>query len=171
MLARIFEAKKRVFVFSARAASGYASRQARSFRLLPAFGVQAVSEGAFAAVVNHQLNQEGLGLIVTPTWNTTVFWTSSLPDSTTFGFGSPALPGSQIFWEASIMPIQNVPVNDQFVVIAHNKNNIAIPIFLTATWNTTVFDSTPDRTANTARFYFGSSAQGTNPQVAWRVAE
>ena len=69
------------------------------------------------------------------------------------------------------MPTLDVAVDADFVVISHNKNSLTIPIFLTPNWNTTIFDSTDERTLDTAKFYFGSSAQGSLPQVKWRVAE
>lgn len=70
-----------------------------------------------------------------------------------------------------LMPILDVTVGANFVVIPHNKSSATIPIFVTPNWNTTIFDSTADRTPDTAKIYFGASAQGAAPQVTWRVAE
>jgi len=168
---RVFEAKQRVFIFSARSASGYGSSVIRALQLLPAFGVQRVVEGESVVTIPHRLNQAGLGIIVMPNWLTTAYWTSLPADSAVLGFGSQAPANANVFWEASIMPIKNITVGDQFAVVTHNENDIAVPIFATANWNTSIFDSTPDRTLNSATLYFGSSASGTTPQIAWRTPD
>lgn len=170
MLNKVFEAQQRVFVFGARASSGYSSGSRRSVNFLPAFGVKNVPEGENTITIDHFLDQSGLGMIITPNWNTTVFWKELLPDSATFGFGSQAPVGAHVFWEASIMPLQNVTVGDQFIDISHNQNDIDISIFATTNWNTAVFDSIPDRTLNTARLYFSSQAQGAEPQIVWKTS-
>lgn len=174
MLSKVFEAKDRVFIFGARAASGYSSAVPQPVILLPAFGVQEIDEGATELTINHYLNQEGLGLILFPNWNTTVYWTELLPDSASAsfgGFGSQAPAGAKVFWEASFMPIQDITIGANSATITHNMNDVDIPLFVTPNWNTTVFDSTVDRTVNTAKVYFGSEAQGTAPQIVWRVVD
>lgn len=69
------------------------------------------------------------------------------------------------------MAVESVAVGANFVVVTHGKNNAAIPIFATANWNTTIYDSTSERTADTAKLYFGTSAEGAAPQVTWRIVE
>ena len=168
---KVFEAKNRIFVFGSRAASGYSSSPARAtLRLLPSFGVQDVSEGSISVEIRHQLNQTGLGVLLMPNWLTTAWVFMSTADVFTILFGSQAPAGAHVFWEASIMPIQNVDDGAFYIDIQHNQNDSELPIFLTPNWNTTINDSTSERTANSARFYFGSQASGLNNQVMWKIA-
>lgn len=167
-MAKTFEAKRRVFVFGSRAPSGYAGAVSRAIRLLPSFNIQDVPEGSFSIDIRHQLNQTGLGVLLMPTWPTTCWVFMSTADVFTVFFGSQAPANAKLFWEASIMPIQNVANGDQYIDIQHNLGDAAIPLFLTPNWNTTLFDSIPDRSLNSARFYFGSQAVGSGNQIMWK---
>lgn len=168
-MAKVFEATQRVFIFGSRAASGYSSIPVRLLRFLPATGTQSVVEGTISVVINHQLNQSGLGFLFTSNWATTCWVSSQTNDSVTVYFGSQAPSNASVIWEASIMPIQTIADGDLSAVINHNMNDSAIPIFVTANWNTTIFDSTVDRTTNTATVYFGSQASGSGNQIMWRI--
>lgn len=97
---KVFDAKTRVYVFSARARSGFGDVNTREVRLIPLFGAQTVEPNAECTTIYHGANQAGLGAIFTPNWATTCFLTAMGADDMTVCFGSPApVSGGLLQWE------------------------------------------------------------------------
>lgn len=69
------------------------------------------------------------------------------------------------------MPVDSVDVGASFKVVQHNKNNLSIPIFVMTNWPTGYWDEVSERTLDTAKIYFTSSASGLEPKITWRIVE
>lgn len=158
----LFNARNRVFEFSSESSSGYWIQSYPLPEIVVAGSVsdvQSVAENATSATIQHNMGDATTGILILPSWNTTVWYTSLGANAATVYFATPASADAVIYWEAfASMPTVSVTQDEISVVITHSQNDIAVPLFVTPNWNTTVWDSTADRTADTATVFFSSPA-------------
>ena len=175
---KTFPARERVFIFSGRSATGYVVQTVAftaEVAIVPppaTYGIADITAGAVQVSIVHGFNDSTYGFIVLPTWGTTTVWQMSTDaNQVDFLFSTPAPSGGQIYWEGLVnMPSATVTAGSTSYAITHSANDATKPIFVTPSWNTTVWDYVPSRTADTATVYFSTPAPVGDGTIRWKTA-
>lgn len=166
----VFDPKDRTFVISQGASLGYATDPGLSTTLARS-GVLSPNPGDYTLSVTHNLGIAGLGVMVSVNWPAATWIGSTDANSFSVFFSAPAPANVKIYWEVSdTMPIDQVNPGDFMHTIYHGRGNNDLPLFFTPNWPSVVWDSTPDRTNDTALVYFSQPAP-VNAFLMWRAGE
>lgn len=165
----VFDPKVRVFVISRGASLGYASLPGLGD--IPYAGIVDLTEHDYTATIIHNLGISGLGILVSFNWPSAAWIVAQSADDFTIGFTVPVAPGGKMVWEVSdIMPVDQVTTDALTHVISHYRGVDDVGLFFTPNWPTIVWDSTSDRTTDTATVYFSQPAPA-NATLTWRAVD
>lgn len=173
---KVFEVRNRVFVFSGTSQSGYSvspqTSQALEISGISSLsGLELLTPGDVSVTIDHNLNDATTGILVMSNWNTSRWWAGQLANQITINLATPAVAGAIIYWKAVVgMASLAVVAGATSALITHNSNDASIGIFATPSWNTAVWDSTADRTVNTATLKFSTPVPAGGGILLWEPA-